>query len=238
MNDVTIEPLGDQALVIALGTAIDPAVNRRVCALALRIHAARLPAVVDVVPSFTAVTVHYRTEAASPVDGELPYDAMLARLRPLVDAPIPIDDEEADAVVDIPVCYGGDHGPDLDEAARLCGLTPDELIELHQQPQPLRVYMIGFAPGAPYIGLHDHQLSLPRRATPRISVPAGTVAIANRQSVIYPFTAPGGWNLIGRTPLALFDPWSDPPGIFRPGTLVRFRAIDEAQLNAWPEPVR
>jgi KipI family sensor histidine kinase inhibitor len=238
MSYMRIEPLGDQALVIELGTTVDPEVNRRVCALAHRIREARVPAVVDIVPSFTTVAVHYLADAVSAGGDTMPHEAVVRLLQPLLDEPLSDDDEESGPVIDIPVCYGGEYGPDLEEAAKLCQLTPEELVALHQQPEPLRVYMIGFAPGAPYIGLLDPRVSLPRRATPRISVPAGTVAIANRQSVIYPFTAPGGWNLIGRTPLELFDRLRDPPGLLKPGTLVRFRAIDEAEFKAWPEQAR
>jgi KipI family sensor histidine kinase inhibitor len=234
MSHARIEPLGDQALVIDLGDTVDPEVNRRVCALALRIQTARLEAVVDIVPSFTTVAVHYLAADVRSEHGETPHDTLVRRLQPLIDAPVEGGDEAPGPVIEIPVCYGGEYGPDLEEAARLCQLTPEALVALHQQ-ESLRVYMIGFAPGAPYIGLLDPRVSLPRRATPRISVPAGTVAIANRQSVIYPFAAPGGWNLIGRTPLQLFDPARDPPGLLKPGTMVRFTAIDEAQLKAWPE---
>ncbi len=231
----TIEPLGDQALVIVVGRGIDPDVNRRVCALASRIRSARPAGVVDVVPSFDAVTVHYRADAVPRADDALPYDAMVAALAPIVDASTAPADDADGPIVEIPVCYGGAHGPDLDEAASRCGVTADALVALHHAPLPLRVYMIGFAPGAPYIGLHDATLALPRRATPRVRVPAGTVAIANRQTVIYPFEAPGGWNLIGRTPLVLFDAWRDPPGLLTPGTRVRFVPIDEARLLAWPD---
>ena len=227
-----IEPLGDQALIIEFGQRVDADVNRRVCALALRIRAAGLGGVTDVVPSFTAVGVHYQADAVAGRDpGELPHATLVRQLQPLL---AEADDAAAvdfGDVVDIPVRYGGDWGPDLEEAATLCRMTADELIALHQQAEPLRVYMIGFAPGAPYIGQLDERLSLPRRATPRTQVPAGTVAIANRQSVIYPFTAPGGWNLIGRTPLRLFDPARDPPGLLVPGTRVRFRAIDAAEFE-------
>jgi KipI family sensor histidine kinase inhibitor len=232
VNGPTIEPLGDQGLVIELGEGVDADVNRRVCALAERIAAAGLDGVLDIVPSFTTVGLHYRAETVPTRDGETPYAAMVRCLEPLFAAPLEGLGAEAEPVVDIPVCYGGEFGPDLDEAAGLCGITSAELIALHQQAEPLRVYMIGFAPGAPYIGLLDERLSLPRRATPRTRVPGGTVAIANRQSVIYPFTAPGGWNLIGRTPRVLFDPLRDPPGLLRPGTRVRFRAIDAHEYAA------
>jgi KipI family sensor histidine kinase inhibitor len=232
-----IEPLGERGLIIELGTSIDPAVNRRVIALAGRIRAAALEGVVDVVPSFAAVGVHFHPEAVRLARGETAHSALARHLRTLIDDASVIDAASSPEIVDIPVCYGGVHGPDLDEAARLCKLDPAELVAIHQQPEaePISVYMIGFAPGAPYIGLHDARLSLPRRSTPRIAVPAGTVAIANRQSVVYPFTGPGGWNLIGRTPLTLFDARRDPPGLLSPGVRIRFRAIEEAELQAWPK---
>ncbi|CAN5179665.1 5-oxoprolinase subunit PxpB [soil metagenome] len=231
-----IEPLGDRALIIAFGSTIDPAINRRVIEVAARIRLAAMAGVTDIVPSFAAIGVHYEPASIAVGRGELPYVALLRRLRPLLEEHPDAGVADASPIVEIPVCYGGRYGPDLAEAARLCEMTPDELVALHQQPgePPLKVYMIGFAPGAPYIGLLDQRLSLPRRSTPRIDVPAGTVAIANRQSVIYPYTGPGGWNLIGRTPLTLFDPTRDPPGLLNPGDRVRFRAIDETELLAWP----
>jgi KipI family sensor histidine kinase inhibitor len=127
--------------------------------------------------------------------------------------------------VEIPVCYGGEHGADLDETAALCGLAADELVRLHQA-EGLRVYMLGFAPGAPYIGLLDAKLAVPRLATPRTLVPAGSIGIANRQTVVYPTPAPGGWRLIGRTPRVLFDIARESPCLLRPGDRIRFTAID------------
>lgn len=130
----------------------------------------------------------------------------------------------------IPVVYGGEHGPDLIEAAALCGLAPDELVKLHARAE-LTVMLCGFAPGFAYVGQLPAELRVPRLATPRAHTPAGAVAIAGPMSGIYPADLPGGWRIIGRTPLVLFDPHRDPPAYLGPGDTVRFEPIDVA---AWP----
>ena len=220
-----IEALGDQALVVELGDTVDPAVNAAVCALADRIRAAGLPGVVELVPSFASVGVHYRVEAVATEPGESAHAALARQIGRLLDAPTAVIGAPAREIV-IPVCYGGEFGPDLLDTAALCDISPDQLVALHQATDTLRVYMLGFAPGAPYIGLLDPRLGVPRLSTPRTLVPAGSVAIANRQSVIYPVAAPGGWRLIGRTPLVLFDASRDEPCLLRPGDRIRFTAID------------
>ncbi len=142
--------------------------------------------------------------------------------------PLALEMTTSDArIVDVAVRYGGEFGPDLDSVAEACGLSPTDVIALHSA-QPYPVLMLGFMPGFPYIGELPTPLRLPRRPTPRTHVPAGSVAIANDQTGIYPNTSPGGWHLLGRTTATLFDPQRDPPSLLRPGDLVRFHAIDEA----------
>ena len=128
--------------------------------------------------------------------------------------------------IDIPVCYGGEFGPDLDDVATACGLSAEQVIERHMQSAH-RVYMLGFAPGFPFIGGLDPALKMPRRASPRTRIPPGSVGIARDQSCVYPLETPGGWNLIGRTPVRLFDPAANPPCLLAPGDRVRFVRIDE-----------
>ncbi|WPB56274.1 5-oxoprolinase subunit PxpB [Xylophilus sp. GOD-11R] len=226
-----IQPLGDSALRIVLGDTLDPTVNRRVCDLADRVLVAtvagRLPGVTEVLPAFAVVGVHYRAEQIPAAIGESPFAALSRMLLPLLADPADAPARGPSRLLEIPVCYGGEFGPDLQSSAEACGITPDELVRLHQQPgEEQRVYMVGFAPGNPYIGRLDPVLSLPRRATPRTSMPVGTICIANRQTVVYPITAPGGWNMIGRTPLRLFDARRAEPCLLRPGDRVVFRAID------------
>jgi len=228
-----ITPIGDQSISIEFGAVIDVEINRLVCALARRIESAALAGVVDVLPSFSAVGVHYLAAEVPTGPGERVHAAITRRLRGLVEA-LESESQAATRTVEIPVCYGGEHGPDLEEAAQACSLSAQRLVDLHTRA-PLRVFMIGFTPGHPYIGLLDEQLDLPRRASPRTVVPAGSVAIANRQSVIYPLATPGGWHLIGRTPLRLFDAQREQPCLLQPGDEIRFRAVSGAEFDAWPQ---
>ena len=134
----------------------------------------------------------------------------------------------------MPVCYGGEFGPDLAEVAAACGLAPEAVTELHRA-SPHVVYMLGFAPGFPYIGGLDQRLAMPRRSTPRERVPAGTVAIARDQTAIYSLETPGGWNMIGRTPLKLFNPLADPPCLLQAGDELRFVPISPQQYQTIQE---
>jgi KipI family sensor histidine kinase inhibitor len=218
-----MHPQGDRCLLLVFGETIDAGIGRTCLGVARVLREAGLPGVTDVVPSFVAVAVHY---APGP-DGAGPRFADLAgRIEALLAPGIPSADAGA-RDIDIPVCYGGEHGPDLEDVARAAALTPDEVIALHTQPGSM-VYTLGFAPGHPYIGVHDARLNLPRRASPRTAVPMGSVAIANRQTVIYPSRLPGGWNVIGATPLRLFDPAREPASLLQPGDRVRFVPIDAA----------
>ncbi|MEI2416251.1 5-oxoprolinase subunit PxpB [Orrella sp. JC864] len=221
-----IRAQGDRCLVVSFGQAIDPAVGERCLALSALLRKARLPGVIDVVPSFAAVAVHY----APLPDGSGPtFEALSAQLQALLAG----DLDAAPArgrVLEIPVCYGGEHGPDLQAVAQAQGLAPEQIVAAHSG-EPCRVYMLGFAPGHPYIGLHGPALDVPRRTDPRTEVPAGSVAIANRQTVIYPSKLPGGWNILGATPLPMFDPRRDPPALLAPGDTVRFVPISEARFR-------
>ncbi|MCL4746171.1 MAG: 5-oxoprolinase subunit PxpB [Burkholderiaceae bacterium] len=232
-----IEAAGDRCLIVELGTRVDPQINRRVHALASRLIAARIEGVSDVVPAFTTVAVHYRPEKLpGSASGESPH----ARLEKTVEALLAsgADAFAAEArTVEIPVCYGGDFGPDLDEVASACSLSAGRVIELHGA-SPHLVYMLGFAPGFPYMGGLDPRLAMPRRSTPRLKIAAGTVAIAREQSAIYTLQTPGGWNLIGRTPLTFFRPDADPPSLLRPGDRVRFVAVSRERYDEIAERVR
>lgn len=220
-----LRPQGDRCLIVNFGDAIAPETGRLCLALAQKLREAALPGVTDVVPSFVAVAVHY----APLPDGSGPtWDTLSAQVRALIEAGLDAADE-AGRDVEIPVCYGGEHGPDLEDVARACGRSPEEIIALHSS-EPCMVYMLGFAPGHAYLGLHE--LNLPRRDEPRTEVPAGSIAIANRQTVIYPNRLPGGWHILGATPLVMFDAQRDPPALLSPGDRVRFVPISEARFRA------
>ena len=211
--------------MIYFGDQIDMSIGRLCLAAANVLRQANLPGVTDVVPSFTALGVFYQPHGRH---GPC-YADLAAQIEQLLSQGI-TPDTQTGRDVDIPVCYGGEYGPDLDEVARHAGISVDEVIALHTQPGNL-VFMLGFAPGLPYIGVHDERLGIPRRASPRTAVPAGSVAVANRQSVLYPSRLPGGWNIIGATPLSLFDPERTPSTLLQPGDRVHFVPIDPTEFS-------
>ena len=216
-----IDAVGDRCLLIGVGDTVDPATSQRVFALVRRLKERPIPGVLDIVPAFTTVALHYRPELLGAAPFEALRAAVLERLAEPLDAAA-----SAGRSIDIPVCYGGEFGPDLDDVAAACGLSAEQVIERHMQSAH-RVYMLGFAPGFPFIGGLDPALKMPRRASPRTRIPPGSVGIARDQSCVYPLETPGGWNLIGRTPVRLFDPAANPPCLLAPGDRVRFVRIDE-----------
>ncbi len=214
-----LTPLGDSALLVKFGDEIDLRLNRRVHALAALLGSAPLDGVGESVPAYASLLVHYDplqldyAEVAEWVGGFL-------------------DQVEATAArpagqIEVPVHYGGQSGPDLEAVAALHKLSPAEVIRLHTS-RTYTVYMMGFTPGFPYLGTLDPRLVTPRLETPRTLVPAGTVAIAGQQSGIYPLASPGGWRLLGRTPLPLFDLSSEQPFLFAPGDEVHFVPLEGA----------
>lgn len=217
-----IVPAGESALIVEFEERIDPGVNARTIACAEAIQAARLMGVRDVVPTYRSVAVYFdplRTNG----------DALTACLeRAAGGAPSQI--AASSAAVRIPVCYGGDLGPDLAHVASLAGLAEADVIHRHAGGT-YRVFMLGFVPGFAYLGIVDERIAVPRRATPRVRVPAGSVAIAGVQTGIYPAETPGGWQLIGRTPLKPFDPSRDQPFLMKAGDTVQFYPIDRAEYE-------
>lgn len=215
-------PQGECGVVVELGDAIDEAVNARVHALAQAVRERLAAEVEEVVPGYRALLVVH-----DPL--RVPRAGLVRRLRALA-AGLPEAPAAAPPrVVRIPVRYGGAFGPDLDEAARLCGLSPEELVARHTAPL-YRVHLLGFTPGFPYLGGLDPRIAVPRLAEPRTRIPPGSVAIGGGQTGIYPVESPGGWRILGRTPLRLFDP---APGAARPfllaaGDGLRFQAVDDA----------
>jgi inhibitor of KinA len=211
-----IVPAGDAALVVELPARIDPLVNARLVAMAEAVRARTGAAVLDVVIGFSTLTVYYDPVSVDPewLEGELTAVAQ-------EDAP---EREPIGARIDVPVCYGGELGPDLAEVAAISGCTEEEVVRLHTSVE-YRVFVVGFVPGFAYMGVVDTRLALPRRAVPRTKVPAGSVAIAAGQTGIYPSETPGGWHLLGRTKIRPFDPSRAQPALFRPGDRVRFRPV-------------
>jgi len=221
-----ILPLGDAALVIHYGERIDPLVNARVLASADWLRAAAWPGIVDIIPAYATLTVCYDPDVWLA-------DELGERLAPLLSAarsrdPQPSGDTRTP--VEIPVCYEGEFAPDLDAVCAHTGLDATEVVRRHHAAE-YRVYFIGFMPGFPYLGGLDPALTVPRRATPRIAVPAGSVAIGGQQTGIYPLATPGGWHLIGRTPLQLFDAARASPCLLRAGDRLRFVPVTRTRYR-------
>ena len=229
--DCAIEPLGESALLLRFGNTIGRALNDRVHAAAAALRTAALPGVEDIAPAYASLLLRFdpRRWPNAPLLAASVREA-LARTEVAAGDAGPA----AGAVVELPVCYGDEHGPDLAEVAASTNLTPDQVIARYVGGD-YRVAMLGFAPGFAYLLGLDAALTVPRLAAPRLRVPAGSVAIGGAQTGIYPSVLPGGWRLIGRTPLRLFDAALAPPARLTPGLRVRFRAIDAATFAARSE---
>ncbi len=212
----------DCSLCVEFGSAISEAINGQVRSFALAVEAARIPGVVELVPTYRSVTVHYRPEV---MGYARLYERLTQILNGLQAAELPPAGE-----MRVPVLYGGEFGPDLGNVARLHGLSEAEVVELHTAPNYL-IYMLGFLPGFCYLGGLDARLATPRLSTPRVSIPAGSVGIAGAQTGVYPLPSPGGWQLIGRTPLKLYDPHRAQPILLDAGMRLKFYPIDRAEYD-------
>jgi len=213
---------GDRGLLVEFGSSIDRDINRLTRNVAQSLERMAISGVLDVVPAYASFLIIY--------------DPYLIGISPLQETVLACCDqtdaapEKEGAVVDIPVCYSESLGPDLPNVAEHNGLTPDQVIQIHTTGNYL-IYMIGFAPGFPYLGGLDPRLHTPRLDTPRSQVESGSVGIANNQTGIYPISSPGGWQIIGRTPLRLFVPEAENPvPYYRPGDSLRFVSISESEF--------
>jgi inhibitor of KinA len=217
---------GDSALIVELEERIDPSINRRIVALGARLEASRLAGLRDIVPAYRSLTVYFdplRTD----------YSSLVSQLTSALEQQI-AEPEVAGRLVEIPVCYGGEHGPDLSAVAGFARVTESEVVALHTAAT-YQVFMLGFVPGFAYLGSVDRRIAAPRRTEPRVRVPAGSVGVAGEQTGIYPSETPGGWQLIGRTPLRPFDISREDPFLLRAGDRVRFRPIVPDQFDTWLE---
>jgi inhibitor of KinA len=206
---VRAHPLGDSALLAELGTRLDTALNTRAIALAAALKKRR--DVRQAIAGYASVTVHFDPDQTT-------HDALAAAIKRLASKRPPM--AEPGRLHRIPVAYDG---PDMEAVSNALGLSAAEIVTIHTRPI-YRVFLVGFVPGWGYLGPLPEELELPRRQVPRTKVPAGSVAIAGRQTGIYPLATPGGWHLIGRTSVRLFLPDSDPPCLFRAGDRVKFFA--------------
>jgi inhibitor of KinA len=224
VNAGRIVHAGDSALVVEFDERIDPDVNARAIACAEAIQAAHVAGVRDIVPTYRSVAVYFdplRTD----------HDALIGCLEREAASFTPAAAAER-TPVRIPVCYGGDLGPDLTGVASFARMEESDVVRLHADAI-YRVFMLGFVPGFAYLGVVDERIAMPRRATPRVRVPAGSVGIAGGQTGVYSAETPGGWQLIGRTPLKPFDAARADPFLMKAGDAVQFYPIDRAEYDRW-----
>jgi KipI family sensor histidine kinase inhibitor len=216
--------MGDQGLLLEFGDEIGPEVNEKVRRMTLAIQTESIEGIIEKIPTYRSLLIIYNPLIINIEDLKKRLDWMEEVLG---QTPFP-----EPKLTQIPALYGGFYGPDLEEVAKYHQISPEEVIQLHCS-KPYFIYMIGFMPGFPYMGELPEALITPRLKTPRLSVPAGSVAIAQRQTGIYPMESPGGWQIIGRTPVKLFNPEREPPALLQMGDLVQFFPISEKEFREW-----
>ena len=216
--------MGDRGLLLEFGDEISREINERVRRMALAIRAGAIEGIVETVPTYRSLLLIYNPVILS-VEGLR--KKLIQIEEGIQETPLP-----EPKLIRIPVVYGGIYGPDLEEVAKYHQTSPEEVIQLHCN-NPYLIYMIGFMPGYPYMGELPQALVTPRLKTPRLSVPKGSVAIAQRQTGIYSMESPGGWQILGRTPVGLFDPGKDPPALLKMGDFVQFYPISEKEYKEW-----
>lgn len=220
--NVRFLPAGDSAVIVEFGDRIDRLLSERVLRLSALVRAAKLPGVIETVPTFRSLMVHYD-----------PFATDSASLTVAIENLLDSGRSEAKPVTlwRIPACYAASHAPDLAEVAQRTGLGMEEIVGLHSNTR-FHIYMLGFVPGFPYMGDLPEAMVLPRRADPRVRVPPGSIAIATSMTAIYPLESPGGWHLIGATPIRLFDPRRSRPALLSAGDAVRFEPITVREFDA------
>lgn len=219
--DVKFLLCGDSALTVEFGNSIDEEINTTIRGFCSILDNANIYGIAEYVPTYRSVTIHYEAEK---IDFESLVQTLKAQIEHLYRIDIPAGD-----IMDVPVCYGGELGPDLQYVAQYNHLTQEEVIRIHSSPTYL-IYMLGFTPGFAYMGRMDERIATPRLTVPRTAIPAGSVGIAEKQTGIYPIPSPGGWQLIGQTPYALFDSQRKDPFLFCAGQRIRFVPISKEKF--------
>lgn len=235
---VEMIPFGDSAVLVEFGRCIHPDIHRKVKAFTEYLDCHSFPGMIEYIPAFSSVTVSYDPVKVKNLPGrnaeeaaQLSCQIVISLLREFI-AKLDTTVDHSPRTVEIPVCYGGEFGPDLEFVAEHNNLSAEEVIHIHTSGSYL-VYMIGFAPGFPYLGGMSEQIATPRRQTPRMLIPAGSVGIAGMQTGVYPIATPGGWQLIGRTPLELFRPNDDPPSLLQSGDIIRFYPVSRKEYEKY-----
>jgi KipI family sensor histidine kinase inhibitor len=220
MHKVRILTAGDSSLLVEFGHEISPEINRKISSTVQLMKEQHIEGIVDVIPTYCSLLVNYDPLV-------IDYKDLKKRLEGLVKVDVK-SGEGKKTIVEIPVCYGGEYGPDIANIAEHAGLTEEEVIKIHSSKDYL-IYMLGFLPGFTYLGGLDERIHTPRLASPRIKIRAGSVGIGGSQTGIYPLDSPGGWQLMGMTPVKTYDPDREVPILVEAGQYIRFIPIDEAE---------
>lgn len=220
---------GDSSVLIEFGNEIRPETNRRIAATVQLIREQQIEGIVDMIPTYCALLINYDPRV-------ILYDPLVKRLQSLLKIEVSAG-EEKKRIYEIPVCYGGKYGPDMDIIAKHAGLTEEEVIRIHSSRDYL-IYMLGFLPGFTYLGGLDERIHTPRLQTPRVRIEAGSVGIGGSQTGIYPLDSPGGWNLMGKTPVKTYDPGREVPILVEAGEYIRFVPVTEEEYLRIEEEVR
>lgn len=221
-DNIKYFPSGDSGLILEIGNEISEDVNKKIRALSYCIEKSKFNEIIEIIPTYTAILVIYNSIKSS-------YEELVEKLKSLESSMNNIGLPPAE-LVHIPTLYGGEYGMDLENVAEHNGLSVEEVIDIHNSTNYL-VYMIGFTPGFPYLGGMSEKIATPRLKTPREKIPGGSVGIAGSQTGIYPIDSPGGWQLIGRTPLKLFDPNRKPTVLLKAGQYLKFEPITEEEYH-------
>ncbi|MCJ8010094.1 5-oxoprolinase subunit PxpB [Lederbergia wuyishanensis] len=226
MNHISFSPLGDSAIVIEFGENINLETNNRILEMNQAITNQPFLGFIEAVPAYTTLTCFYDPVC---VGTGFPYETVKKELEQRVYS-LSTFNKRNEKIIDIPVCYENDYSMDIEYVASYNGLTKKEVIHFHSETL-YHVYFLGFAPGFPFLGGMNEKIATPRRPAPRLKVPKGAVGIAGKQTGVYPFESPGGWQIIGRTPLELFNPDRTPPSLLLPGDKVRFTPISKQEFD-------
>lgn len=221
MEDIKILTAGDSSLLVQMTQEIRPDINGKLSALVKLIKEQKVEGVIDTIPAFCSLLINYNPRVVS-------YGELKKRIESMIKVDVTLG-EHHKKVFEIPVCYGGEYGPDLSTIAKHGGISEKKVIEIHSGKDYL-IYMLGFLPGFTYLGGLDERIHTPRLPNPRLRIPAGSVGIGGSQTGIYPMDSPGGWQLMGKTPIKTYDPGRAKPILMEAGDYIRFVPIEEKEF--------
>ena len=228
MAEARFLPTGDTSVCVEFGNEISEKINSEIRAFNILLNEEKIKGIIETVPTYRSIMVHYDP-------GVIPYRTLIGRLKALTGKMDKVEIPPSD-VLEIPVLYGGEMGPDLAFVAQNAGISEDEVVKIHTSTEYL-IYMLGFTPGFTYLGGMSDKIATQRLKQPRVKIPAGSVGIAGKQTGVYPIDSPGGWQLIGRTPVKMYDPDREVPILPQAGQYIKFKAVSQAEYDKIAEEV-